>query len=95
MNKRDLTNLLIVLACSIPLLDICHLENYPITLIILIKICYYFQVRDKEEELEVAMSKIDALRQDIRRADKARRDLEARLDTALAEATKVLVYIIG
>ncbi|XP_026484183.1 serine/threonine-protein kinase Genghis Khan isoform X1 [Vanessa tameamea] len=46
------------------------------------------QVRDKEEELEVAMSKIDALRQDIRRADKARRDLEARLDTALAEATK-------
>lgn len=41
------------------------------------------------------MSKIDALRQDIRRADKARRDLEARLDTALAEATKVLVYIIG
>ncbi|CAH2098662.1 unnamed protein product [Euphydryas editha] len=46
------------------------------------------QVRDKEEELEVAMSKIDALRQDIRRADKARRDLEARLDTAIAEATK-------
>ncbi|XP_072933847.1 serine/threonine-protein kinase Genghis Khan [Epargyreus clarus] len=46
------------------------------------------QVRDKEEELEVAMQKIDALRQDIRRADKARRELEARLDTAIAEATK-------
>ncbi|XP_050679355.1 serine/threonine-protein kinase Genghis Khan [Leptidea sinapis] len=46
------------------------------------------QVRDKEEELEVAMQKIDSLRQDIRRADKMRRELEARLDTALAEATK-------
>ncbi|XP_061381086.1 serine/threonine-protein kinase Genghis Khan isoform X3 [Danaus plexippus] len=46
------------------------------------------QVRDKEEELEVAMSKIDALRQDIRRAEKSRRDLEARLDTALNEAAK-------
>lgn len=40
------------------------------------------------------MSKIDALRQDIRRADKARRDLEARLDTALAEATKVLEHYL-
>lgn len=48
-----------------------------------------YQVRDKEEELEVAMSKIDALRQDIRRAEKSRRDLEARLDTALNEAAKV------
>ncbi|RVE49912.1 hypothetical protein evm_005380 [Chilo suppressalis] len=46
------------------------------------------QVRDKEEELEVAMQKIDALRQDIRRADKGRRELETRLDSALAEATK-------
>ncbi|KAJ0170566.1 hypothetical protein K1T71_013937 [Dendrolimus kikuchii] len=46
------------------------------------------QVRDKEEELEVAMQKIDGLRQDIRRADKGRRELEARLDTAIAEATK-------
>ncbi|XP_047508953.1 serine/threonine-protein kinase Genghis Khan isoform X4 [Pieris napi] len=46
------------------------------------------QVRDKEEELDVAMQKIDALRQDIRRADKGRRELEARLETAVAEATK-------
>ncbi|XP_049882032.1 serine/threonine-protein kinase MRCK alpha isoform X2 [Pectinophora gossypiella] len=46
------------------------------------------QVRDKEEELEVAMQKIDALRADIRRADKGRRELEARLDTAIAEASK-------
>ncbi|KAL4707540.1 hypothetical protein ACJJTC_000292, partial [Scirpophaga incertulas] len=46
------------------------------------------QVRDKEEELEVAMQKIDALRQDIRRSDKGRRELEARLDAAIAEATK-------
>lgn len=33
------------------------------------------QVRDKEEELEVAMQKIDALRQDIRRAEKLRREM--------------------
>lgn len=49
-----------------------------------------FQVRDKEEELEVAMQKIDALRQDIRRAEKGRRELEARVDTAISEATKVI-----
>ncbi|KOB75850.1 Uncharacterized protein OBRU01_06735 [Operophtera brumata] len=47
------------------------------------------QVRDKEEELEVAMQKIDVLRQDIRRSDKGRRELEARLDTAISEATKM------
>ncbi|KAJ2943054.1 hypothetical protein O0L34_g18743 [Tuta absoluta] len=46
------------------------------------------QVRDKEEELEVAMQKIDALRADIRRADKGRRELEARVDAAVAEACK-------
>lgn len=53
---------------------------------------YVFQVRDKEEELEVAMQKIDALRQDIRRSDKGRRELEARLDTAIAESTKVCIF---
>ncbi|PNF42325.1 hypothetical protein B7P43_G05285, partial [Cryptotermes secundus] len=34
------------------------------------------QVRDKEEELEVAMQKIDSLRHDIRKAEKLRRELE-------------------
>lgn len=34
------------------------------------------QVRDKEEELETAMQKIDTLRQDLRRAEKLRRELE-------------------
>lgn len=46
------------------------------------------QVRDKEEELEVAMQKIDALRQDIRRAEKLRREMETRIDEAEAEASK-------
>lgn len=46
------------------------------------------QVRDKEEELEVAMQKVDALRQDMRRAEKLRRELEARVEEALAEAGK-------
>ena len=36
------------------------------------------QVREKEEELEVAMNKTDTLRQDLRKAEKLRRDLEAR-----------------
>ncbi|KAG7294962.1 hypothetical protein JYU34_022642 [Plutella xylostella] len=47
------------------------------------------QVRDKEEELEVAMQKIDALRADIRKSDKGRREMEARLETVTHEATMV------
>ena len=46
------------------------------------------QVRDKEEELERAMQKVDALRNDIRKAEKLRRELETRVDEALAEAGK-------
>ncbi|XP_050718835.1 serine/threonine-protein kinase Genghis Khan-like isoform X3 [Eriocheir sinensis] len=46
------------------------------------------QVRDKEEELETAMQKIDTLRQDLRRAEKLRRELESRSDEAEAEASK-------
>lgn len=47
------------------------------------------QVRDKEEELETAMQKIDTLRNDIRKTDKSRREMESRLQDAIAEATKV------
>lgn len=46
------------------------------------------QVRDKEEELEQAMSKIDLLRQDVRRAEKLRRELEMRADVAIEETVK-------
>ncbi|GIX85259.1 hypothetical protein CEXT_551051 [Caerostris extrusa] len=46
------------------------------------------QVRDKEEELETAMQKIDILRQDLRKAEKFRREFEARIDEAQSEATK-------
>lgn len=46
------------------------------------------QVRDKEEELETAMQKIDSLRNDIRKTDKTRRELEARLQDAIADASK-------
>ncbi|KAJ8981694.1 hypothetical protein NQ317_003415 [Molorchus minor] len=48
----------------------------------------YTEVRDKEEELETAMQKVDSLRNDIRRAEKLRRELESRFDEAQAEATK-------
>lgn len=45
-------------------------------------------MRDKEEELETVMQKVDSLRNDIRRAEKLRRELESRVDEAQAEATK-------
>lgn len=47
-----------------------------------------FKVRDKEEELETVMQKVDSLRNDIRRAEKLRRELESRVEEAQAEATK-------
>jgi serine/threonine-protein kinase MRCK len=46
------------------------------------------QVRDKEEELENSLTKIDSLRQDIRKAEKLRRELEVRADEAVTEAAK-------
>lgn len=45
-------------------------------------------MRDKEEELEGAMQKIDSLRHDIRKAEKLRREMEARIEEAIAEAGK-------
>lgn len=47
------------------------------------------QVRDKEEELDTAMQKIDTLRNDIRKAEKNRREMDSRLQDAVTEATKV------
>ena len=45
-------------------------------------------MRDKEEELEGSLQKIDTLRQDIRKAEKLRRELELRTEDALNEAAK-------
>lgn len=45
-------------------------------------------MRDKEEELDQAMKKVDSLRQDIRKAEKLRRELEARVEEANAEVLK-------
>ena len=36
------------------------------------------QLRDREEEVEAAMQKIDALRQEVRRADKGRKEVASR-----------------
>lgn len=47
------------------------------------------QVRDKEEELETAMQKIDSYRNDMRKADKSRREYESRIEDVIAEVTKV------
>jgi serine/threonine-protein kinase MRCK len=46
------------------------------------------QVRDKEEELDNSLQKIDSLRQDIRKAEKLRRELELRTEESITEATK-------
>lgn len=47
------------------------------------------QVRDKEEELETAMQKIDSYRNDLRKSDKSRREYESRIEDVIAEVTKV------
>lgn len=52
------------------------------------------QVRDKEEELEVAMQKIDALRNEARRTDKTRRELELKLQEVLNEKVSGLDNVI-
>ncbi|KAM9703346.1 LOW QUALITY PROTEIN: serine/threonine-protein kinase MRCK beta-like [Menidia menidia] len=46
------------------------------------------QLREKEEELLALKLRADALRQDARRADKTRQELEAHLDESRAEASK-------
>lgn len=46
------------------------------------------QVRDKEEELETVLQKVDGLRQDVRRAEKLRRDLEMRCDRSQQDALR-------
>lgn len=50
------------------------------------------QVRDKEEELENAMHKIDTLRNDMRKMEKSRREYESRIEDVIAEATKVTFH---
>lgn len=46
------------------------------------------QVRDKEEEVEVGMQKVDTLRSELRKTDKVRRELETRLQDLLSEITR-------
>ena len=45
-------------------------------------------MRDKEEELEGSLQKMDALRNDLRRAEKLRRDLEARAEELMADVVR-------
>lgn len=42
-------------------------------------------MRDKEEELETVMKKIDTLRNDLRKSDKSRRELEMRVEDAITD----------
>ena len=50
------------------------------------------QVRDKEEELENSLQKIDSLRQDIRKAEKLRSQLELRSEESVTEALKGNIF---
>ncbi|CRK98152.1 CLUMA_CG011520, isoform A [Clunio marinus] len=47
------------------------------------------QVREKEEELEVAMQKIDSLRNEIRRIEKSRRDMEMKIQDYEANKDRI------
>lgn len=46
------------------------------------------QMRDKDEEIERQTQKLDGVRAELRVAEKSRRDLEQRLQEALADATR-------
>uniref|UniRef100_A0ABM5FP04 non-specific serine/threonine protein kinase n=1 Tax=Pogona vitticeps TaxID=103695 RepID=A0ABM5FP04_9SAUR len=46
------------------------------------------QVRDKEEEMEVVMQKIENLKQELRRTDRMKKELEVHAEAAAAEASK-------
>ncbi|XP_022241493.1 serine/threonine-protein kinase MRCK alpha-like isoform X2 [Limulus polyphemus] len=46
------------------------------------------QVRDKEEEVENAMQKIDSLRQELRKAEKLRREFEFHFEESQTEVSK-------
>ena len=52
------------------------------------------QVRDKEEELENSLQKIDSLRQDIRKAEKIRGQLELRSEESVTEALKGKIRVV-
>ena len=45
------------------------------------------QLRDKEEEVEMSLQKNDAMRQDIRKSEKIRKELESQLEEVMAEAS--------
>lgn len=47
------------------------------------------QVREKEEELEVAMQKIDSLRNEVRRVEKSRREMEIKVQEFEANKDRV------
>lgn len=47
------------------------------------------QVREKEEELEVAMQKIDSLRNEVRRVEKSRREMEIKVQDFEANKDRV------
>uniref|UniRef100_A0A182K9D4 non-specific serine/threonine protein kinase n=1 Tax=Anopheles christyi TaxID=43041 RepID=A0A182K9D4_9DIPT len=46
------------------------------------------QVRDKEEELEVTMQKVDTLRSELRKTDKLRREQDARIQDLISELNR-------
>lgn len=50
-------------------------------------------LRDKEESLETALQKIDLLKQDLRKTEKSRREIETQLQDHVSDVVKVVYYI--
>ncbi|XP_077594107.1 serine/threonine-protein kinase MRCK beta isoform X2 [Stigmatopora nigra] len=46
------------------------------------------QLRDKEEETDSLLQKVELMKQDVRKTERSRKELEAQLDEAAAEASK-------
>ncbi|XP_053737831.1 serine/threonine-protein kinase MRCK beta isoform X1 [Synchiropus splendidus] len=46
------------------------------------------QLRDKEEEVDALLQKMDTMKQEVRRTDKIHKEVDARLQEVLAEASK-------
>lgn len=49
------------------------------------------QLRDKEEEMDTLLQKMDAMRQEIRKTEKSRKEVRLKRETAPTEDQEVLV----
>lgn len=53
------------------------------------------QLRDKEEEMEVVMQKIDVMRQDIRKTEKARKEVSSMIEKGSCTLSCNVMTVLG